>query len=110
MATLTAADAALFIRLHVALLVFVNRKLGLVPGIDSAFTAGDHAPKLIACATAAVATTAAALATMATMVRLALISSPPVSGGRSHGLQWFRRSIRARARCGYSPFGVYSAA
>ena len=35
MATLPAADAALFIRLHVALLVYVNRKLGVVPGVDS---------------------------------------------------------------------------
>ena len=34
-ARLPAADAALFIRLHVALLVYVNRKLGLVPRVDS---------------------------------------------------------------------------
>lgn len=35
MAKLPAVDAALFIRLHVALLVYVNRKLGLVPRVDS---------------------------------------------------------------------------
>ena len=35
MATLPAVDAALFIRLHTALLVYVNRKLGLVPRVDS---------------------------------------------------------------------------
>lgn len=35
MATLPAEDAALFIRLQVALLFYVNRKLGLVPGVDS---------------------------------------------------------------------------
>ena len=35
MATLPAVDAALFIRLHVALLVYANRKLGIVPGVDS---------------------------------------------------------------------------
>ena len=34
-ATQPAADAALFIRLHVALLVYVTRKVGLLPGIDS---------------------------------------------------------------------------
>jgi hypothetical protein len=33
--TLPAEDAALFIRLHVALLVYANQKLGLVPGVDS---------------------------------------------------------------------------
>ena len=48
MATLPAADAALFIRLHVALLVYVNRKLGLVPGVDSeeAFRASSMEDKL----------------------------------------------------------------
>jgi hypothetical protein len=47
-ATLPAADAALFIRLHVALLVYVNRQLGLVPGIDSkeAFLASSLEDKL----------------------------------------------------------------
>ncbi|MBI4317730.1 MAG: hypothetical protein HY675_04505 [Chloroflexi bacterium] len=35
MAKLPAADAALFIRLHVALLVYANRQLGVVPGVDS---------------------------------------------------------------------------
>jgi hypothetical protein len=35
MARLPAADAALVIRLQVALLVYANRKLGVVPGLDS---------------------------------------------------------------------------
>lgn len=35
MATLPAADAALFIRLQVALLLYANQKLGLLPGVDS---------------------------------------------------------------------------
>ncbi|MDA8218651.1 MAG: hypothetical protein M0Z94_13650 [Dehalococcoidales bacterium] len=48
MATLSAVDAALFIRLHVVLLVYVNRKLGLVPGVDSeeAFRASSLEDKL----------------------------------------------------------------
>lgn len=48
MATLPAVDAALFIHLHVALLVYVNRKLGLVPRVDSeeAFRASSMEDKL----------------------------------------------------------------
>jgi hypothetical protein len=34
-ATLPAADAALFIRLQVALLLYANQKLGIMPGVDS---------------------------------------------------------------------------
>jgi Bacterial cell division membrane protein len=49
-------------------------------------------------------------ATTAMLVRVTLISSPPVSGRRSHGLQWFHRRIRARAPCVHSPFGVSSRA
>lgn len=48
MATLPAVDAALFTRLHAALLVYANRKLGLLPSVDSeeAFRASSMEDKL----------------------------------------------------------------
>ncbi len=48
MATLSVADAALFIRLQIALLVYANQRLGLVPEVDSeeAFRASSMEDKL----------------------------------------------------------------